>query len=108
MTHTSPLLLNDEALEECIDGCTSLELLREILGKPSVVQRNNKVGVKQFAEYFQMALENLAENEEANEINYQWGVSIAENINDKTLQTSTEKKVLNPHDARSRPKASHK
>ena len=108
MTHTNPLLLTDEALEECVDGSTDPRLLREILGQPSVVQRDNEIDVKQFAKYFQMVLEDLAENEEANENNYQWGVSIAENINDKTLQTSTEKQVINPQDAWPKPKASQK
>ena len=86
MAHTNPLQLSDAALEECVDGCTSVELLREILRQPSVVQRSHKVNIKQFAEHFQMALEDLAEGEDANENNYQWGLSIAESINDATEQ----------------------
>lgn len=86
MAHTNPLLLSDAALEECVDGCTSVELLREILRQPSVVQRSHKVNVKQFAKQFQMALEDYAEDEDANENNYQWGLSIAESINDATEQ----------------------
>jgi hypothetical protein len=60
--------------------------LREILRQPSVVQRNRKVSAKQFAEQFQMALEDYSEDEDANENNYQWGLSIAESINDATEQ----------------------
>jgi hypothetical protein len=86
MAHTNPLLLSDAALEECVDGSTSVDLLREILRQPSVVQRNRKVSAKQFAEQFQMALEDYSEDEDANENNYQWGLSIAESINDATEQ----------------------
>lgn len=99
MAHTNPLLLSDETLEECVDGCTSLDLLREILRQPPVIGRGNSVDIKQFANYFQMALEDFAEDEEANENNYQWGLSIADNINDKTLKVSTQPSVGNPQDA---------
>ncbi len=103
MTHTNPLLLTDESLEECADGATDPRLLREILSQSAVVQRDKKVDVKQFAKYFQIALEDLAENEESSENNYEWGLSIAENINDKTLQRSNEKQVTNPKDAWPKP-----
>ena len=106
MTHTNPLLLTDEALEDCIDGCSSLELLREILRQPPVVYRDNKIDVKQFAGYFQIALEDLTEDEEANENNYQWGLSIAENINAATFQKPAH--VVNPQDAWPKPKRPEK
>jgi hypothetical protein len=103
MTHTNPLLLSDEELEECIDGCTSLDLLREILRQPPVVGRFNRVDIKQFANYFQMALEDLAEDDEASENNYQWGLSIADSINDKTLLSTPKTSVGNPQDAWPKP-----
>lgn len=101
MAHTDPLLLSDAVLEKCVDGCTSVELLREILRQPSVVQRNRKVSAKQFAEQFQMALEDYAEGEDANENNYQWGLSIAESINDATEQPIAY--VANPKSAWPKP-----
>ena len=103
MAHTNPLLLSDEALEECVDGCTSPDLLREILRQPSVVGRGNKVSNKKFAQLFQTALEDLAEDAEASENNYQWGLSIADSINDKTLLSASKQSVGNPQDAWPKP-----
>lgn len=97
MAHTDPMLLSDTALEECVDGGTSVDLLREILRQPSVVQRSHKVSAKQFAKQFQMALEDLAEDAEASENNYKWGLSIADSINHATVQSTVH--VANPQAA---------
>lgn len=106
MTHTNPLLLNDETLEDCIDGGSSLGLLREILHQPSVVHQDNKIDLKQFARYFQMGVEDLTEDEEANENNYQWGLSIAANINRATFQKPAH--AVNPQDAWPKPQRPEK
>ena len=96
MAHTNPLLLNDAALEECVDGCTDLDLLRRILRKPDVVE-DNVVDEYLFGDHFQEALEGFADDEEASENNYQWGCLIAENINlATTVKKSRRRKVANP------------
>lgn len=95
MAHTNPLLLSDAALEECVDGCTNLDLLRAILRKPYVVE-DNVVDEYLFGDYFQEALEGFAEDDEASEINYQWGCQIAENINLTTVKKSRKRKATNP------------
>jgi hypothetical protein len=99
MAHTDPLLLSDAALEECVDGCTDLDLLRRILRKPDVVE-DNVVDEYLFGDHFQEALEGFADDEEASENNYQWGCLIAENINlATTVKKSRRRKVPNPQAA---------
>ncbi len=45
---------------------------------------DNTVEPEEFTYWFQKALEGFAEDDEANETNYEWGESIAENINNAT------------------------
>ena len=79
--------LSDDELESCVDGTTNIDLLWEILHKPSVVV-NGVVNPDQFASWFGHALEGYidAESEEefneSNKSNLEWGFNIADNIND--------------------------
>jgi hypothetical protein len=102
MTHCNPLLLSDAALEECVDGATDPRLLREILRQPAVVTLSKKVSIMEFAKQFQMALEDLAEDDQANKNNYQWGMTIADTINAATFQKP--KDEVTPQDAWPKPK----
>jgi hypothetical protein len=80
--------LTEEELEACVDGNTSMALLKEILEKPFCVV-DNVIDEEQFAQWFAYALEGFidadedtAEWHEANQGNYNWGYEIAENINE--------------------------
>ena len=84
MKNKSPLELNDEDLEECIDGCTNLDQLRTIIKKPGVLCKDNTIDTEYFAHLFQIHLEGFAEDEEASQNNYEWGICIAKNINNMT------------------------
>lgn len=81
-------LTNDE-LEDCVDGSTNISMLREILEKPGTVTLEGFVDIERFAEWFAYGVEGYidadegtAEYDEAWNANYEWGESIAENIND--------------------------
>ena len=86
MKHKSPNKLTDEELESCIDGSTDLAMLRSILLDPAVLFDDNKVDVEEFAYLFQRKLSGFAENEEASDENYEWGLCIANNINEITTR----------------------
>jgi hypothetical protein len=82
--------LTEEEIEACVDGTTSIALIKEILEKPYCVI-DNVINEEQFAEWFAYALEGFIdadededkeEWDEANKNNYEWGYQIAENIND--------------------------
>lgn len=80
--------LDDDELEDCVDGSTSVDLIREILRKPVVVDEDGYVDPESFAQWFSYGIEGFIaadpdtdEWEEANENNYEWGYDIACNIN---------------------------
>lgn len=81
--------LTDEELESCVDGSTDIRMLRDILEKPGTVTLEGYVDVERFAEWFAYDIEafisadeGTAEYDDAWNNNYDWGASIAENIND--------------------------
>lgn len=80
--------LDDEELEDCFDGSSNVDMVREILEKPNVVDEYGYIDEAEFAQWFAYGIEGYIdadedtdEWEEANENNYNWGYSIAENIN---------------------------
>ena len=79
--------LSDEGIEECIDGCSDIKMIREIIG---VTQLDNLVDIEDFADMFSYKIRNfidvhIEDDEEAYDEaymnNWEWGSSIAENIN---------------------------
>ena len=81
--------LTDDELHDCFDGTTSPELVREILEKAGVVTPQGTIDTDQFAQWFAHGLQDLIDAEPASEewqqgwrVNFEWGESIAENIND--------------------------
>lgn len=81
--------LDDEELEDCFDGSSNVDMVREILEKQGVVGKDGFVDIDQFAEWFAYGVEGYIdadeetdEWQEAWDNNYAWGESIAENINE--------------------------
>lgn len=82
-------LITDDELEYCFEGSSNVDMVREILTKPGVVVEDNVVDIEQFAEWFAYAIEGFIDAEEGTDdwdeawdVNFDWGMSIAENIND--------------------------
>lgn len=80
--------LDDEELEDCFDGSSNVDMVREILEKPNVVNEEGYVNEEKFADWFASGIEGYIdadedtdEWQEAWDNNYEWGYSIAENIN---------------------------
>ena len=80
--------LDDEELEDCFDGSSNVDMVREILEKHGVVDDDGYVVVDNFAQWFAYGVEGYIdadedtdEWQEAWDNNYEWGQSIAENIN---------------------------
>lgn len=80
-------LLSDEEIEHCIDGSSDLRMIREII---EVSQLDNLLDVEDFADMFAYKIRGFIdvtfeEDEEAYDEaymnNWEWGTSIAENIN---------------------------
>ena len=80
-------LLSDEEIESCIDGSSDIKMIREII---SISQLDNLIDVEDFADMFAYNIRgfisvSLEEDEEAYDEaymnNWNWGSSIAENIN---------------------------
>jgi hypothetical protein len=80
-------LISDEEIEECIDGSSDIKMIREII---SVTQLDNLVDIEDFADMFSYKIRNFIDVEieddeeaydEAYMNNWEWGSSIAENIN---------------------------
>ena len=77
-------LLSDEEIEDCIDGSSDVRMLREII---EMTQLENLLDEKDFADHFADRIRGFidADSDEeydtAYENNYNWGFSIAENIN---------------------------
>lgn len=81
--------LTDDELEECINGSTNIDMIREILTKGGVVDELGWVDPEVFADWFATGIEGYIDadvdsNEwhEANEVNWSWGYDIADNINE--------------------------
>lgn len=80
-------LLSDEEIENCIDGSSDLRMIREII---EVSQLDNLLDIEDFADMFAYRIRGFIdvtfeEDEEAYDEaymnNWEWGTSIAENIN---------------------------
>lgn len=81
--------ISDDELEDCFEGSTSIDLVREILVKPGVVIGSGIVDEESFAEWFAYGIEGFIDADEdtdewteAWDINFDWGLTIASNIND--------------------------
>ena len=79
-------ILTDEEIEDCIDGSSNIQLLRSII---ELTQQETLVDVGSFGDVFAYEIRGFIdadpETEEwdrANDINREWGETIAENIND--------------------------
>ena len=79
-------IIDDEDLAWCIDGSTDLNMVRRLI---DVCQNEALLDVQQFGEMFARqiegfidAAEGTEEWEEAYENNYDWGIGIADTIND--------------------------
>ena len=78
-------LLSDEEIEDCIDGSSDVRMLREII---EMTQLENLLDEKDFADHFADRIRGFIDADissdeylVAYENNYNWGFSIAENIN---------------------------
>ena len=87
----SPTDLTDEEIEECIEGSSDVDMIREIMTMEDVYDEEDSTHLHEenFATRFAYAIEGFidAENDtpewqEAWDNNYEWALSIAENIND--------------------------
>lgn len=79
-------IIDDEDLAWCIDGSSDLNMVRRLI---DVCQDESLLDVQRFGEMFARqiegfidAIEGSEEWEEAYENNFNWGVSIADSIND--------------------------
>ena len=79
-------ILSDEEIDDCIDGSSSIKLIRQIIEN---TQEDNMIDVDDFADTFATELEDFIgeyedteEWKEAWDNNWEWGLSIAEAIND--------------------------
>ena len=89
--HSINKLITDDQLEECFEGTTNISMVREILDKPGVVVEG-AINTEQFAEWFAYAIEGFIDADEdtdewreAWDVNFDWGLTIADNINDKIM-----------------------
>ncbi len=80
-------ILSDEEIDECIDGSSDIKMIREII---DLTQLDNLVDIEDFADMFSYNIRNFIDAsiedeqeayEEAYMNNWEWGSSIAENIN---------------------------
>jgi len=81
-------ILSDEELEECIDGSSDLTLIRNII-ETSQDKNAATVDVLKFAAYFTDHVNDFIDAkpgtndyDEASTVNWEWGRSIATNINE--------------------------
>ena len=86
-----PTDLTDEEIEECIDGSSDVDMIREIMTMEDVWDEGSThINEENFATRFAYAIEGFIdaddhtpEYDEAWDNNYEWAMTIAENINDK-------------------------
>jgi hypothetical protein len=81
--------LSDKEIEGCVDGATSIPMLKDIFSLPNVINKDGFIFTDLFADRFAKYLEGFLDGEigsdewvEADNINYAWGLSIACNINE--------------------------
>lgn len=82
------LELTDDELEECIDGSTNIDMIRDILTKHGVVDGDGYIDPEIFADWFAQGIQGYIDAErdsddwvEANDTNWNWGYDIGDNIN---------------------------
>ncbi len=80
--------LTDEELEDCVDGTTNIDMLRDILTKPNVVDEQGWIDPEIFADWFANGVEghisaepDTDEWQETYDNNWIWGYDIGDNIN---------------------------
>lgn len=80
--------LTDEELEDCVDGSTNIDMLRDILTKHGVVDEQGWIDPEIFADWFAAGVEGYISAEpdtdewqEAYDNNWTWGYDIGDNIN---------------------------
>lgn len=80
--------LTDEELEDCVNGSTNLDMIRDILTRHGVVDLEGWVDPEIFADWFAQGIEGYIDAEpdtyewnEANDNNWNWGYDIGDNIN---------------------------
>lgn len=80
--------LSDDEIEECIDGSSNVDMIRDIFTKVGVVNDEGFLDPEVFADWFAMGIEGFIDAEEdtdewteANDNNWNWGYDIADNIN---------------------------
>ena len=87
----SPSDLTDEEIEECIEGSSNVDMIREIMTMEDVYDEEDSTHLHEenFATRFAYAIEGFIdadqgtpEYDEAWDNNYEWALNIAENIND--------------------------
>ena len=88
MTIKDVTKLTDEELENCIDGSTNLNMIRDILTKSRVVDNEGYIDPEVFADWFAHSLEGYISADpdtdewtEAYDNNWNWGYDIGDNIN---------------------------
>jgi hypothetical protein len=83
----------DDEIEECFEGSSNVDLVREIAGK--CITENGTIAEMAFGQMFAHAIEGFIgveyedapdEWEEAWDINEDWGISIARNLNDLIIR----------------------
>jgi hypothetical protein len=88
--YVTPTDLTDEEIEECIDGSSDVSMIREIMSAADVYDDEDDVLINEenFATRFAHTIEGFIdadaatpEWQEAWDINYEWALTIAENIN---------------------------
>lgn len=80
--------LTDEELEDCVDGSSNIEMIRDILTRQGVVDEQGWVDSEIFADWFAKGIEGFIDAEQDSEEwvaafdnNWNWGYDIADNIN---------------------------
>jgi hypothetical protein len=80
--------LTDEELEDCVDGSSNIEMIRDILTRQGVVDEQGWVDPEIFADWFAKGIEGFIDAEQdsdewvaAFDNNWNWGYDIADNIN---------------------------
>jgi len=84
----SILTLTDEELEDCLDGSSDIQMIRDIFTKHGVIDQEGWIDPEIFADWFAQGLAayiaaepDLEEWSEFNDINWNWGYDIGDNIN---------------------------
>lgn len=80
--------LTNEEIEDCINGSSNVDMIRDIFTKHGVVDLEGYVDPEIFADWFAHGVEGYIDAEkgsdewtEANDVNWNWGYDIADNIN---------------------------